>query len=255
MRLEAADVVAESERCFIGNRPGQIPVTAPSSPGSHGLISRFQFSEQTTPQQPPTPPNGSLAAGLGIDGTWMRGASPAAASPSVLYEGVSEAFQMHQPQQGQQQQHLAVPAVTGSEAEMSKSQSQVVMLEREIALLRDNLNYEQHLRAQHNQHLGTLHRQHVLESGVEAERQTLYNKVRTYRDQLAQKTAELERTRAEAATSKAMHIKWENDLAVKNRALREQERQWSEEANRLRADLARAKVRKLFSSFFFAFRC
>ena len=46
-------------------------------------------------------------------------------------------------------------------------------LQREIELLRAELNYEQYLKTQHHQHMGILHRQKVMESGFEAERQTL----------------------------------------------------------------------------------
>lgn len=46
-------------------------------------------------------------------------------------------------------------------------------LQREIESLRAELNYEQYLKTQHHQHMGILHRQKVMESGFEAERQTL----------------------------------------------------------------------------------
>lgn len=54
-------------------------------------------------------------------------------------------------------------------------------MQREIELLRAELNYEQYLKTQHHQHMGILHRQKVLESGFEAERQTL---VRIYSNTL-----------------------------------------------------------------------
>jgi hypothetical protein len=244
MRTEAADVVAECERCYVGNRLPP-PVESSSSfpmaadPSSSAAVSRYDFPEHGTPLQASTPPTGSGAPDA------RRGSAASLPTDDSSPTSSSAAAAAQQPQPG----HASLTASTISEGGGGGGgggdgmpSRQVLLLEREIAVLRDNLNYEQHLRAQHNQHLGTLHRQHVLESGVEAERQTLYNKLRAYRDQLAQKTVALERARAEAATSKAMHIKWENDLGAKNRSLREEQRHWCDEGERLKADLAQAKV-------------
>jgi hypothetical protein len=227
MRIEAADVVAECERCYVGYR---LPAPAESSsstslPTTVGVpsdaVSRYDLSEHetsTTSTSVGDPRLGSAIAPLAED------SSPPSFAQQTQRGNASMTASM-----------VSEAGDGGVGADPGGLPSRhILLLEREIAVLKDNLN----------QHLGTLHRQRVLESGVEAERQTLYNKLRAYRDQLAQRAAALERAKVEASTSKAMHIKWENDLGARNRSLREGQRHLSGETERLKAELAQAKVRR-----------
>lgn len=66
----------------------------------------------------------------------------------------------------------ATTAGTGSAAPGPVS-AQIHKLETEIILLQGEVAFQTYLKGLHNAHMGTLHREKVLESGAEAERQTL----------------------------------------------------------------------------------
>lgn len=117
----------------------------------------------------------------------------------------------------------------------SSAQRLIALKEREILLLRSELQHELYLKGQHVQHMGTLHRQKVLDSGYEADRQALMNQVKFYRSQLADRQSLLEKQRTEAATARSAHVKWEGELRAKNRSLKDERRAWRLEGDKFNA--------------------
>lgn len=125
----------------------------------------------------------------------------------------------------------------------STTQRLLALKDREILLLRSELQHELYLKAQHVQHMGTLHRQKVLDSGYEADRQALMNQVKFYRAQLTERQALLEKQKNEAATARSAHVKWENELRTKNRSLKDERRAWRQESDKFNAKLETMQVR------------
>lgn len=102
-------------------------------------------------------------------------------------------------------------------------------------MLRKELNYEMTLKDQHVQHMGRLHRDKFSETALEAERQNLYQTVRSLRSQLSALQASTERQRSEAATIKTRHAAWEAELNGKLKQYREERKTWTFESRRLRS--------------------
>ena len=55
--------------------------------------------------------------------------------------------------------------------------AQIARLETELILLQSEVNFQIYLKQLHLAHMGTLHREKVLDSGAEAERQSLVCRV------------------------------------------------------------------------------
>ncbi|CAG8621657.1 4702_t:CDS:10 [Ambispora gerdemannii] len=124
----------------------------------------------------------------------------------------------------------------------SNNAATIAFLQREIMLLRNELNFELYLKQQHLQHIGRLHRDHVLDASVEAERQNLYNTCRTLKTQLASTQLAFDRQKSETASNKKKQVHWENELHTKLKALREEKREWKSSIDKLTQELVEAKV-------------
>lgn len=110
-------------------------------------------------------------------------------------------------------------------------------LQRENLLLRNELNFELYLKDQHLHHIGRLHRDRITDNALEAERQNLYQIVKSLRAQVSQLTTSQDRQRAETSTTKARHTQWENELNGKLKSYREERRTWTTESRELKAQL------------------
>ncbi|CAO1632508.1 unnamed protein product [Sympodiomycopsis kandeliae] len=110
-------------------------------------------------------------------------------------------------------------------------------LQRENLLLRNELNFELYLKDQHLHHIGRLHRDRITDNALEAERQNLYQIVKSLRTQVAELTATQDRQRSESSTTKARHAQWENELNAKLKSYREERKTWTTESRELKAEL------------------
>ncbi|BGP52330.1 hypothetical protein JCM10450v2_008301 [Rhodotorula kratochvilovae] len=113
----------------------------------------------------------------------------------------------------------------------------VAKLERDLELLKREVDFQNYLKQLHLQHMGTLHREKVLESGAEAERQSSFRTIRTLRAQLKATQSALDQLRAEQAATKANWTAHINDLREKLAALREQRMRWEHDEKVLKAEL------------------
>lgn len=114
-------------------------------------------------------------------------------------------------------------------------------LQREIMLLRNDLNFERYLKLQHLSHIGQLQRKHIREAAVEADTQNLINTNKTLKARLAKANELYAQLKKETLTSRNQSKKWENDLNAKVRGYREGEKTWHSEEEGLRFDLQRTQ--------------
>ncbi|KPV72843.1 uncharacterized protein RHOBADRAFT_55517 [Rhodotorula graminis WP1] len=119
----------------------------------------------------------------------------------------------------------------------------IVKLERDVLLLKGEVDFQNYLKQLHLQHMGTLHREKVLESGAEAERQSSFRTIRTLRAQLRATQNALDQLRSEQAATKANWTAHIADLRDKLSTLREQRMRWDHDEKMLQAEVADWKDR------------
>ncbi|PKK68279.1 hypothetical protein RhiirC2_782450 [Rhizophagus irregularis] len=124
----------------------------------------------------------------------------------------------------------------------TNTQASVAYLQREIMLLRNELNFELYLKQQHLQHIGRLHRDHILDSTVEAERQNLYNTCKILKSQLSQTQAAFDRQKTETANTKKKHVQWENELNNKLKQYKNEKKEWKSVLDKLEQELSESKL-------------
>ncbi|KAH8651574.1 Hamartin protein-domain-containing protein [Tricladium varicosporioides] len=119
----------------------------------------------------------------------------------------------------------------------------IAYLQREIQLLRNDVNFERYLKGQHSSHIGQLRQRQMKEARVEAETQNLINSNRNLNSKLANEKNKITRMRIETEKSKAHARKWEADITAKLKVLREEQKKWTIEGAELKRDLEKAKER------------
>ena len=141
------------------------------------------------------------------------------------------------------------------------SRNDIALLQREVLLLRNDLNFERFLKQQHLSHIGQLQRRHIREATAEAETQNLINTNRALRMKAEEAKKAYATLKKETMASRNHTKKWESELNAKTRALREQQKRWEieeqylrrelsearEEANRLRGLLVESEAKELVS--------
>ncbi|ORY01089.1 hypothetical protein K493DRAFT_312581 [Basidiobolus meristosporus CBS 931.73] len=128
-----------------------------------------------------------------------------------------------------------------SEADLT-DQEKVKFLQREVLLLKNEINFETYLKQQYMQQMGRLHRDRMVESTVEAERQTMYNTCRSLQAEVRVLKETLSRQRAEAGATKSKHVNWENELNNKLRRYRDERKKWNSESLHLRQKIQECEV-------------
>jgi Hamartin protein len=114
-----------------------------------------------------------------------------------------------------------------------------VVLQREIMLLKNDLNFERYLKQQHLAHIGQLQRKHINEATIESEAQNLYNTNRTLKAKLLRANELYAQLKKETQTSRSQSKKYEEQLSSKVKTYREEEKQWLTEMEALRHDFER----------------
>lgn len=115
-------------------------------------------------------------------------------------------------------------------------------LQREIMLLRNDLNFERYLKLQHLSHIGQLQRKHIREAAVEADTQNLINTNKTLKARLTKANELYAQLKKETLTSRTQSKKWESDLNGKVRTYRDSEKTWHSEEEKLRFELQRTQA-------------
>lgn len=154
-----------------------------------------------------------------------RSLAPPQRTPSPRLEGFAQA--------------LSTTANSPTNAEF-QNQS-MASLQREIMLLRNDLNFERYLKLQHLSHIGQLQRRHIKEATAEAETQNLINTNRTLKARLAKANELYAQLKKETLTSRSQSKKWEGELSSKVRSYREDQKVWHSEEGTLRTDLQQSR--------------
>ncbi|KAJ7273587.1 hypothetical protein B0H12DRAFT_1090097 [Mycena haematopus] len=115
-------------------------------------------------------------------------------------------------------------------------------LQREVLLLRNELNFELWLSRENVKHVGRLYQDRILSRDAEVERQGLYNKLRNYRSQVTRLENELREHKASALATKERFADWNTELQTKVQDFREQKKSWINEAAALRTADKEAKA-------------
>jgi hypothetical protein len=114
-------------------------------------------------------------------------------------------------------------------------------LQREIMLLRNELNFEWYLKLQHLAHIGQLQRKHIKEATAEAETQNLINTNKTLKARLTKANELYAQLKKETLTSRSQSKKWESELHSKVRSYKESEKTWNTDEGGLRFELQRTQ--------------
>jgi hypothetical protein len=132
---------------------------------------------------------------------------------------------------------------TGSNSPLhSEFQNQsMASLQREIMLLRNDLNFERYLKLQHLTHIGQLQRKYIKEATAEAETQNLLNTNKTLKARLAKANELYAQLKKETFTSRSQSKKWEGELSSKIRSYRDDQKVWHSEEDSLRFDLKKTQ--------------
>ncbi|KAF8472002.1 Hamartin protein-domain-containing protein [Kalaharituber pfeilii] len=123
----------------------------------------------------------------------------------------------------------------------SDTQATVAFLQREVMLLKNDLNFERYLKQQHLSHIGHLQRKHIKESAAEAETQNLIYTNKALKAKLEEAKKAYARSKAEALAQKNQSKKWEVDLNTKIRDLRDKQKAWRAEEESVRRALETAQ--------------
>ncbi|KAI8942650.1 hypothetical protein NX059_000703 [Plenodomus lindquistii] len=118
----------------------------------------------------------------------------------------------------------------------------IASLQREIMLLRNDLNFERYLKLQHLSHIGQLQRKHIKEATAEAETQNLINNNKTLKARLAKANELYAQLKKETLTSRSQSKKWETDLSAKVRSYKDSEKTWHSDEGSLRFELQRTQA-------------
>jgi hypothetical protein len=114
-------------------------------------------------------------------------------------------------------------------------------LQREIMLLRNDLNFERYLKQQHLTHIGQLQRRHIKEATDAAETQNLINTNRTLKARLAKANEMYAQLKKETLTSRNQSKKWETELSTKVKSYREDQKVWQGDEDGLRFELKKSQ--------------
>jgi hypothetical protein len=136
----------------------------------------------------------------------------------------------------------------------------VAFLQRELLLLRSELNFELWLSRENIKHIGRLYQHRVLTKNTESERQGLvsypltrrilisetlpsqYNKLRNYRTQVSSLERELREHKDQASSTKTKYADWNTELTQRLRVLRDEKKAWITEAAALRTSEKETQV-------------
>ena len=121
------------------------------------------------------------------------------------------------------------------------SRRDIALLQREVLLLRNDLNFERFLKQQHLSHIGQLQRKYIRDASAEADAQNLIQSNRALKVKADEAKRAYATLKKETAASRNHAKKWEGELNAKTRALREQQKRWEVEEQHLRRELSDAR--------------
>ncbi|KAJ1311827.1 hypothetical protein OPQ81_010288 [Rhizoctonia solani] len=136
------------------------------------------------------------------------------------------------------------PPDTGTSARPRHAMAEEALsiLQRDVLILKNQLNFEIYLKELVQQHVGRLHQDKIVSRSEEAERQSLHTKLKDYKAKLTKAQEDLATIRAEAVGTKSRHTQWVTELQDKLTRFREEKRSWAAEAVELRGEVNDARA-------------
>ncbi|KAA1469542.1 hypothetical protein DENSPDRAFT_816598 [Dentipellis sp. KUC8613] len=119
-------------------------------------------------------------------------------------------------------------------------------LQREVLLLRNELNFELWIKRENVKRIGRLFRTQILSRNAEAERQALHNKLREYKLQVNKLQRQLKEHEKQTILTKTKNQEWIDGQQKKIQDLREKKKKWTSETAALR--LAEEQLRAHFAA-------
>ena len=122
----------------------------------------------------------------------------------------------------------------------TQAQTNLAYLQREITLLRNELNFERWHKAQYSQHISQIMRKNVKEATVEAETLNLINANRALKKQLDQARKAREATAKDSALTRKQANNIENNMTDRFNKLKLEQETWqsdADELHRLRSEI------------------
>jgi hypothetical protein len=110
-------------------------------------------------------------------------------------------------------------------------------LQREIMLLRNDLNFERYMKSQHIAHIGQLQRKQIKEAAAEADTQNLINTNKNIKARIAKMHDQYGQLKKETLTSRSQSKRWEGELSGKVRSYRDEQKTWQGDEETLRFEL------------------
>lgn len=135
-----------------------------------------------------------------------------------------------------------VVSASGSPTQSDFQNQSIAALQREIMLLRNDLNFERYLKAQQMAHVGQMQRKHIKEATAEAETQNLINTNKTLKARLAKMNEQYSQLKKETLTRREMSKNWESELTGKVRSFREDQKLRQSEEENLRFELKKIQT-------------
>ncbi|KAF2671911.1 hypothetical protein BT63DRAFT_422429 [Microthyrium microscopicum] len=115
------------------------------------------------------------------------------------------------------------------------------ILQREVMLLKNDLNFERFQKQRYIEQIGNMQRKHMGDVGVEADTHTLMNKNRSLKARLTKADERYEQLKKEVAASRSQAKKFEEQLTAKLKTYREDEKQLQMEVENLKHELGLAR--------------
>ncbi|KAH9856954.1 hypothetical protein C2E23DRAFT_806091 [Lenzites betulinus] len=114
-------------------------------------------------------------------------------------------------------------------------------LQREVLLLKNDLNLELWTTRENVKHIGRLYKERVLSRTEEDERQSMRDKLKEYKRKVASLRDELKQTKDEAMRARARYLDWNGQLQDRMVKLGTEKKAWTREAAAMRAAEQEAK--------------
>ncbi|TFK92128.1 hypothetical protein K466DRAFT_481303 [Polyporus arcularius HHB13444] len=114
-------------------------------------------------------------------------------------------------------------------------------LQREVLLLKNDLNLELWTARENVKHIGRLYKERVLSRNEEVERQGLHNRLKEYKHREARLRQELREEKDQSAAQRVRYTDWNRELQDRIAALRAEKKTWTSEAAAMRAAEKEAK--------------
>ncbi|KAJ4352328.1 uncharacterized protein N0V89_007676 [Didymosphaeria variabile] len=133
-------------------------------------------------------------------------------------------------------------SVAGSPTQSEFKNLSMAALQREIMLLRNDLNFERYLKAQHIAHIGQMQRKHIKEATAEADTQNLINTNKTLKAKLAKMNEQYAQLKKETLTRRNQTQNWERELTGKVKSYREDSKSRHDAEETLRFELRKVQT-------------